>query len=164
MNGGVSRGIAIGLVAILTGGLLPAIAQEQSTPPDQTTGQQAAPQAQPPVPGQPTLPPINKNELPENPEPETQATPVPPASQPPAMSPEAASPQPPTGTAAAEAQRPAGNAASRPAGAAIAPPKQHPVRSFLVKLGFIAGAGAAVGTVFALSEASPARVPNTGSR
>ena len=67
----------------------------------------------------------------------------------------------PSGTAAAPAGRLSGNAASRPAGAAIAPPKQRQVRSFLIKLGFVAGAAAALGTVAALSMASPARVPNS---
>lgn len=70
-------------------------------------------------------------------------------------------PAEPTGTAAAPAGRVSGNAASRPAGAAIAPPKQRQIRSLLIKLGFIAGAGVALGTVAALSMASPARVPNS---
>jgi hypothetical protein len=59
----------------------------------------------------------------------------------------------PSGTAAAEEARPAGAIASRPAGAAIAPANQHRVRSFLIKFGAIAGAGAAIGTVVALSRA-----------
>jgi hypothetical protein len=70
-------------------------------------------------------------------------------------------PSQPTGTAAAPAVTTTGNAASRPAGAAIAPPKQRQVRSFLIKLGFIAGAGAALGTVAALSLSSPSRVPGS---
>ncbi|MCU1298467.1 MAG: hypothetical protein JWO91_2745 [Acidobacteriaceae bacterium] len=70
-------------------------------------------------------------------------------------------PSQPTGTAAAPAVTTTGNAASRPAGAAIAPPKQRQVRSFLIKLGFIAGAGAALGTVAALSLGSPSRVPGS---
>jgi hypothetical protein len=60
----------------------------------------------------------------------------------------------PSGTAAAQEGKPAGNIASRPAGAAIAPAKQRQVRSFLIKLGVLAGAGAALGTVYALSRAS----------
>jgi cytoskeletal protein RodZ len=67
----------------------------------------------------------------------------------------------PTGTAAAPAVRVSGNPVSRPAGAAIAPPKQRQVRSFLIKLGFIAGAGVALGTVAAFSLSSPARVPGS---
>ena len=65
----------------------------------------------------------------------------------------------PTGTAAAQEAEMAGSLASRPAGAAIAPAKQKRVRSFLIKLGVIAGAGAALGTVFALSRASGPKPP-----
>jgi hypothetical protein len=64
-----------------------------------------------------------------------------------------------TGTAAAQALRPSGNLASRPSGAAIAPARQRRVRSFLIKLGVVAGAGVALGTVFALSHASPSIPP-----
>jgi hypothetical protein len=53
-----------------------------------------------------------------------------------------------------------GGAASKPAGVAIAPPKQRQVRTWLIRFGFIAGAGVALGTVAALSAASPGRVPN----
>ncbi len=116
-------------------------------------------QTQPPVPGQPTIPPPNRNELPENPQPGPQTQPPAPQNQ--APTPQATAPTEPTGTAAAEAQKPSGNAASRPAGAAIAPAKQRQVRSLLVKMGFIAGAGAALGAVYELSSASPSRVPNT---
>lgn len=62
-------------------------------------------------------------------------------------------PAEPTGSAAAQEGKLAGNTASRPAGAAIAPAKQRQVRSFLIKMGVIAGAGVALGTVFALSRA-----------
>ena len=49
--------------------------------------------------------------------------------------------------------------AGRAEGAAIAPAKQRRVRSLLIKLGALAGAGAAVGTVYALSHGSPSRPP-----
>jgi hypothetical protein len=65
----------------------------------------------------------------------------------------------PVGTAAAPYEKPLGVAASRPAGAAIAPAKQKRVRSILIRVGLIAGAAAAIGTVVALSKASPSR-PN----
>ncbi len=110
----------------------------QLPPPEQPRSSQPAPQ-QPPATPEP------------NPSPNT------PLVNPPAQS----APTTPSGTAAAPAGRMSGNAASRPAGAAIAPPKQRQVRSFLIKLGFIAGAAAALGTVAALSMASPARVPNS---
>jgi anti-anti-sigma factor len=65
--------------------------------------------------------------------------------------------QEPLGTAAAEYVKTTGVAASRPAGAAIAPAKQRRARSILIKVGVIAGAGVAVGAVVALSSASPSR-------
>lgn len=63
----------------------------------------------------------------------------------------------PVGTAAAPYEPVTGVAASRPAGAAIAPAKQRRVRTFLISLGVIAGAGIAVGSVVALSHGSPSR-------
>jgi hypothetical protein len=67
--------------------------------------------------------------------------------------------QEPQGTAAAQAARTHGGAASKPAGAAIAPAKQRRTRSLLIKLGIIAGAGVAIGTVYGLAKASPSRPP-----
>ncbi|MBV9342366.1 MAG: hypothetical protein JO159_15955 [Acidobacteria bacterium] len=67
--------------------------------------------------------------------------------------------QQPVGTAAAGIGNTAGVAASKPAGVAIAPPKQRRVRLLVIKVGAILGAGAAVGTVAALSKASPSRPP-----
>ncbi len=65
----------------------------------------------------------------------------------------------PAGTAAAQIGKLKGGPASKPAGAAIAPAKQHRVRSYLLKFGALAGAGVAVGTVYALSHGSPSRPP-----
>jgi hypothetical protein len=67
------------------------------------------------------------------------------------------SPESPVGTAAAPAETPLGVAASKPAGAAIAPAKQRRSRSLLIHVGIIVGACAAVGTVAALSHASPSK-------
>ena len=67
--------------------------------------------------------------------------------------------QAPAGAGAAEAGPTAGGAGSTPAGMAIAPAKQHQVRSFLIKLGAIAGGAVAIGTVYALSRSSPSRPP-----
>src|ERR1700757_4220766 len=55
--------------------------------------------------------------------------------------------QQPLGAATAEGVTTVGGAASRPAGMAIAPDKQKDRRSLLIKLGLIAAAGIAVGTV-----------------
>ena len=70
--------------------------------------------------------------------------------------------QQPQGAAAARAQPTTGTAASQPAGAALAPAEQKRSRSFLIRLGILAGASIAVGTVVALSSASPNKPP--GSR
>jgi hypothetical protein len=67
----------------------------------------------------------------------------------------------PIGTAAAEIGNASGIAASKPAGVAIAPAKQRQSRSLLIKLGAVIGAGVAIGTVMALSNASPSRPPNS---
>jgi hypothetical protein len=65
----------------------------------------------------------------------------------------------PLGTAAAEIGNASGTAASKPAGVAIAPAKQRQSRSLLLKWGAVLGAGAAIGTVMALSAGSPSRPP-----
>jgi len=63
----------------------------------------------------------------------------------------------PLGTAAAPKEEVTGVMGSRPAGAAIAPAKQRRVRTFLIKVGAVVGAGVAIGTVAALSKGSPSR-------
>ncbi len=68
--------------------------------------------------------------------------------------------QRPNGTAAAETDT-AGVAASRPAGMAIAPAKQHRSRAFWVKMGAVAGAGVALGTTLGLSKATSSKPPGT---
>lgn len=70
----------------------------------------------------------------------------------------------PLGTAAAEGIKTTGNGASRPAGTAIAPAKQGQRRSLLIKLGAIAAAGVAVGTVYALSKGTSSTPPNYSAR
>jgi hypothetical protein len=67
--------------------------------------------------------------------------------------------QEPVGTAAAQPVNTLGVAASKPAGAAIAPAKQRRARSILIKVGAALGAGVAIGTVVALSNSSPSRPP-----
>lgn len=67
--------------------------------------------------------------------------------------------QQPLGTAAAPAVNPVGVAASQPAGVAVAPAKPHRVWTMVVKVGAIAGAAVAIGSVMALSKASPSKPP-----
>jgi len=68
----------------------------------------------------------------------------------------------PLGTAAAESVRTTGLGASKPAGTAIAPARQRQVRSLLIKLGAVAAAGIAIGTVYGLSKGTPSVPPNSG--
>ncbi len=67
--------------------------------------------------------------------------------------------QRPVGTAAAEAPKVSGITAAQPAGVAVAPAKQRRVRTIVLKVGAILGAGAAVGTVVALTAATPSKPP-----
>jgi hypothetical protein len=67
--------------------------------------------------------------------------------------------QKPVGTAAAEAGNANAIAASQPAGVAIAPAKQHRVRTIILKTGAIIGAGAAIGAIVALTAATPPKPP-----
>lgn len=113
---------------------------------------QTAPQDQAPANHQPPV------ELPESPGRSNTNAPAnnaPTAQQPPQQK------QEPNGTAVAPQIETSGGAASKPAGVAIAPPKQRRVRSLLIKLGVLAGAGIAIGTVAGLSAASPSHVPNS---
>jgi hypothetical protein len=92
-------------------------------------------------------------------------TPVPePSEEPKAQTPDQAKEpnkklQRPVGTAAAEAPKVSGVTAAQPAGVAIAPAKQRRVRILVLKVGAIIGAGAAIGTVVALSAATPSKPP-----
>jgi hypothetical protein len=132
------------LIFLLSGATAPLLAQQQQQAPAEQPAQNST---QPPIelpenPGRSTTPPAAAAPTPQNPAPQN----VPPQ---------------PSGTAVAPAVQVSGSAASKPAGVAIAPPKQRQIRSWLIRFGFIAGAGAALGTVVALSAASPGRVPNS---
>jgi hypothetical protein len=72
---------------------------------------------------------------------------------------QSSSKQQPVGTAAAEAPMTTGIAASQPAGLAIAPAKQRRVRTIILRTGAIIGAGVAVGSVIALTEATSSKPP-----
>ena len=127
-------------------------AQQAQDPQQQQTGTTVDPSKGPlqPVPAQnqPSTEPA-----PQNPESSTTALPATPAPQPkaePQM-------QQPLGAATAEGVPTVGGAASRPAGMAIAPDKQRQRRSLLLKLGLIAAAGVAVGTVAALSKGTSSK-------
>jgi len=143
----VSRAICALLVALISGSGDLVLAQNPASPP-------ATAPATEQNPVQPLI------ELPDSPgrSSQEQTTPAPP---PAATSSQRVPPPQPSGTAAAPSVAVSGGAASKPAGVAIAPPKQRQIRSLLIKLGFLAGAGAALGTVAALTAASPGHVPNS---
>lgn len=64
---------------------------------------------------------------------------------------------PAVGTAAAPYEKTTGIAATRPAGAVIAPSKQRRIHSIFIKVGIVAGAGAAIAAVALLSRSSPSQ-------
>ena len=68
----------------------------------------------------------------------------------------------PVGAATAESVPTSGGAAAKPAGIAIAPAKQHQTRSLLFKIGAVVAAGAALGTIYALSHGTSPTPPGTG--
>jgi outer membrane biosynthesis protein TonB len=101
-----------------------------STTPEE---QQTAPNAQQPV-NAPT------------PQPQTQKTQAP-----------APAPQ---GVAVAGEAKTNGGPASEPAGTAIAPAKQHQMRSLIIKIGAIGAGAAALGAIYALTRGTPSHPPS----
>jgi hypothetical protein len=90
---------------------------------------------------------------------ESATTPQQTTNPPDAPQPKSQQPTQPVGAATAERVPTAGGAAAKPAGAAIAPAKQHQTRGLLIKIGAIAAAGAALGTVYALSRGTGSLPP-----
>jgi hypothetical protein len=167
------------LVTALTGApsALAQQSQPASTPNSAPTpapqSDQASPQqpTQTPVPGntqvdpnQGPIEPVAPSTLPDSPsasQPQNQqpaTVQTAPAGNAPAV-PSGHRPIDPQGAATAESAPTLGGAASKPAGAAIAPAKQRQMRSFLIKLGAIAGAGAALGTIYALTRGTSSMPP-----
>jgi len=178
MNRWTEKLLGVILVFMLSGLMEPAVLLAQQAPaeaPAQTQEPQAQPQSTQPQqqneaqsqeqsPGRQEVEDkasqelINRDHLPDSPgatKPQPEQEKATPAV---AQQPVRSTPQP-TGTAAAQAGKLSGNAASRPAGAAIAPAKQRQVRSFLIKMGVIAGAGVAIGTVALLSKGTSPKPP-----
>jgi hypothetical protein len=154
--------VATGLILLLLAPV--AQAAPRQTAPDQQTQTAPAPQVQTgsTVQGQQqTAPPASGN-LPQAPAAQNQTN-APdaqkPANQQTSPEPQPGNPSEPVGTAVAPYESPVGAAVSRPTGAAIAPAKQKRRHTFLIRVGLIVGAAVAVGTVVALSKASPSR-PN----
>lgn len=142
-------------------GALPAFGQ-QSAPPTQSksTTTKAVPKAD----SAESLPDSPDAVRPSLPDEQTAANSIAPLeegqSQSDSAPPEQATPlDKPVGTAAAEASNANAIAASQPAGVAIAPAKQHRVRTLILRTGAIIGAGVAIGTVVALTAATPPKPP-----
>ncbi len=153
------RSKASWLIATLLLSLNMSVAQEaaQSASPQQAPsgGVRIDPSAGPLTPGEPrssepASTPAAQAPLPDAPQPAQPSTPTPQSVA-----------QEPLGTAAAEQIKTAGGGASRPAGNAIAPAKQHQYRSMLIKLGAVAAVGIAAGTVYGLSRATPSTPPHS---
>jgi hypothetical protein len=134
-----------------------ASAQQRTTPEQQQPAAADQPQTQPAAQPATTSAPADNTAQPA----QSQSTELP--NSPGTVRPQAqpVSTERPVGTAAAEIGNASGTAASKPAGVAIAPAKQHQSRSLLIKVGALLGAGVAIGTVMALSNASPSRPPNS---
>lgn len=161
----VAQVMVLGLAAALTGmpelvaqdttQAQPAIQQTDPAPVQQDTAPDAATPSQNASPNPPSAAPDSpgavKTQSEQNNSTTMQsATPAPPSPQ---------TPSKPLGTAAAQPLTPSGVAASQPAGAAVAPAKQRRSRSLLIKVGAVVGAGVAIGTVLALSNATSSKPP-----
>jgi hypothetical protein len=125
------------------------IAQPQSSP----APPQQDPTAQTPKGGKvdPSQPPLQPVEPPPDSQQSQAPLPTAPAPQ--------QNVQEPAGAAVGQAGVTAGGPASRPAGSAIAPAKQHQTRSLALKIGAVAAAGVALGTVIGLTRGTPSNPP-----
>jgi len=128
--------------------------QPQSEPVPAINGTTVNPAQGPltPAPAPETPPPARQNQLPSTPSTQLSERP---SQQPSTITSE------PLGTAAAEQVPTSGGGASRPAGTAIAGEKQHQMRSLLLKIGAVAAAGIAIGTVAGLSKGSSSTAPGS---
>jgi hypothetical protein len=142
--------IALAILLCCTPELLFAVAGQSTAPQDQ---QSRGPQSE----AAPQNPPPASSTIPDAPQAQPQQNSTGQAG--PAAGQNSATPQEPEGTAAARSARTIGGPASKPAGSAIAPAKQRQMRSLLIKIGAIAGAGAALGTVYALTRGTPSKPP-----
>lgn len=133
----------------------PQASDTQSATPQQSTQQNAPTGVVDPSAGPLTPVPSTQPELPSAPSSsrDTQANaPTAPTGQRPEV-------HQPVGAAGAQVGPTAGGAASKPAGNAIAPAKQRQTRSFLIKMGMVAAAGVAIGTIVALSRGTSGNPP-----
>jgi hypothetical protein len=156
----LQHGLSAVLAAALAMAPLAAEAQQPTTTPTDAAAQpqQSGTTVNPAQGPLEPVPPQDQNQLPESPK----------AQQPTAATPDQQTPAKPAqnqteplGTATAPGVSTVGGGASKPAGTAIAPAKQRQYRSLLIKLGLIAAAGGALGTVYALSRGTSSVPPNS---
>jgi cytoskeletal protein RodZ len=138
-------------------------ASSPSPSPSADSGTPASAESQPAATSHDQLP-----DSPDGVQPQTAAQPqtsdpaqTPTPAQPVPQAPPQGKTQQPVGAAAAQVESTTGDAAFKPAGAAIAPAKQGRKRMILLKVGALIGAGVAIGSVAALSSASPSRPPGS---
>lgn len=165
----IQHGLSAVLAVALAFGPLAAEAQQPAATPSDTAQPAAAqtPQtgttvnpAQGPLEPVPTTP--DQNQLPESPQAQQPGQTTPAQQMPLKPAPQTQNQTEPLGTATAPGVSTVGGGASKPAGTAIAPAKQRQYRSLLIKLGLVAGAGAALGTVYALSRGTSSVPPGSG--
>jgi hypothetical protein len=133
----------------------PATPANQNQPQQQTSPGTSVNPSQAPLAPVTTYPDASGAQQEQTPNAEPQTTTIP----------EGPKPKPqtePVGAATAESVPTTGGAAAKPAGIAIAPAKQHQTRSLLLKIGAVAAAGAALGTIFALSHSTSSTPPGAG--
>jgi hypothetical protein len=131
-----------------------------STTPAQTQPAKPSPNGSTIDPSQGPLQPVTTYPDASGGQQQEQSTVQPQTTNPPeAPQPKTQQPTQPVGAATAERVPTAGGAAAKPAGAAIAPAKQHQTRGLLIKIGAIAAAGAALGTVYALTRSTGSLPP-----
>jgi hypothetical protein len=162
----IQHGLSAVLAATLALAPMALEAQQAPTAPADTSQQTQPPSGTTVNPAQGPLEPVptnqDQNQLPETPQAQQPGQTAPAQQTPLKPAPQTQNQTEPLGTATAPGVSTVGGGASKPAGTAIAPAKQRQYRSFLVKLGLIAGAGAALGTVYALSRGTSSTPPNTG--
>jgi len=152
-------------MAAQTAGNQSAQATQSQTPTDQNVSRDAQSQSTRPDPSQaplapvPTARPADNNSVPPDAPSEVQRSQEAQQEQPNSAPKPPQQPAAPLGTATAQQGATRGGVASKPAGEAIAPAKQHQVHSLLIKVGLLAAGAAAVGAVVGLTRGTSSVPP-----
>ncbi len=152
-------------MAAQTAGNQGAQATQSQTPTDQNVSRDAQSQSTRPDPSQaplapvPTARPADNNSVPPDAPSEVQRSQEAQQEQPNSAPKPPQQPAAPLGTATAQQGATRGGVASKPAGEAIAPAKQHQVHSLLIKVGLLAAGAAAVGAVVGLTRGTSSVPP-----